>query len=105
LPTGVILKIELIKAMKSTLVCMNIQKVNIQIIPVQTNAKRDHKLFLNFFFLKKKKSSITNNYNKEQRYLSFSSGENTRRFHYPVRSKLSNTSFKVRYVPSRNITT
>ena len=39
LTTGVVLKIELIKAMKSTLVCMNIQKVNIQIIPVQTNAK------------------------------------------------------------------
>lgn len=47
LTTGVILKIELIKAMKSTLVCMNIQKVNIQIIPVQTNVRRDHKLFLN----------------------------------------------------------
>ena len=32
-------------------------------------------------------------------------GESKRRFHYPVRSKLSNTSFKVRYVPSRKITT
>lgn len=39
LTTGVVLKIELIKAMKSTLVCMNIQKVDIQIIAVQTNAK------------------------------------------------------------------
>lgn len=25
--------------------------------------------------------------------------------HYPVRSRLSKTSFKVKYVPSRNITT
>lgn len=32
-------------------------------------------------------------------------GESKRRFLYPVRSKLSNTSFKVRYVPSRKITT
>lgn len=28
-----------------------------------------------------------------------------RKFHYPVKSKLPKTSFKVKYVPSRNITT
>ena len=37
LTTGIVLEIELIKAMKCTLVCMNIHKVHVQVISVQSS--------------------------------------------------------------------
>lgn len=39
LTTGIILKVELIKTMKGTLVRMNIQKVNVQVISVKSSNK------------------------------------------------------------------
>lgn len=39
LTTRIVFKIELVKAMKCTLVCVNVQKVNIEIISVEKSSK------------------------------------------------------------------
>lgn len=40
LTARIVFKIELIKAMKSTLVCVNVQKVNIEVISVKKGQQR-----------------------------------------------------------------
>ena len=70
LTAGVVLQIELIKTMKCTFVCMNIQKVHVQVVPVKINVRGvyviDHAASQKYHKyttkdLKEKKSNILKN--------------------------------------------